>query len=527
MDAIVSRFDPILTHASARQAVSLVALIRRTVDALDRYLPAVFAIVASPVLLFFALYLPAGQVPDEPSHILRADSLRHGVVIGHRIDYAIPNRPDLPKLSTGAIEVDSGLVNAAFFMARNTAQDPLKLTADLFARWHAIPWDNNTEIIAAENVAGYAAIFYIPAAIAFEAAKLAGGSPASAIIAGRLANMAGYLLLGAAALAMARRGRTALLALLLLPMSLSLAASLNQDGLLIGTAALAAALFSCTGPAESRGWPWWAAAGALACVIMAKPPYLPLALLMLLPLPLRRADWANIPALWTRAIGVCVAVAPGLLWATAVTAFVSAPSLWPLLTDPGYHPGPLFPGDRTISLWTTEPRLQLQTLLAEPARFVTLPLQSVAWHIHVGLLQRMFVGILGTLSVTLPEMLYRLWFWALPAAAIADMLADKSGPGMRRTLPDVVLAVLTVVGSLWAILIYYYLTWTKPGWTEIWGFQGRYLIPPVILMLTGLPGFRLRGDAYLRAAAIVAIAAVALVGDKELIQLFLLRHYVP
>jgi uncharacterized membrane protein len=325
---------------------------------------------------------------------------------------------------------------------------------------------------------------------------------------------------------LARRGRTALFALLLLPMSLSLAASLNQDGLLIGTAALAAALLSRTSPTD-RDWPWWIATGALACVIIAKPPYLPLALIMLLPLPVRRADWVDKSALRTRLLGVFLAATPGLLWAAAVEVLVSAPSLWPLLADPGYHPGPLFPGDRSISLWSTAPRLQLQTLLADPARFITLPVQSVAWHIKAGLLQRMFVGILGTLSVALPEMLYRLWFWVLPAALIADVVADKTAAPARRSLPDAALAVLTVIGSLWAILIYYYVTWTKPGWPEIWGLQGRYLIPPVILMLAGLPGFGLRGGAYLRAAAVVVVAAIALIGNKELIQLFLLRYYVP
>jgi hypothetical protein len=527
MSTLVSRLDPILLRASTRRAFPFTALIGRAADALDRYLPALFAIVASPLLLFFALYLPAGQVPDEMSHILRADSLRHGVIIGHLIQYSVRDRPDFPTLPTGAIAVDRGLAKAAYFIKRNTPQDPIKLNADLLARWHAISWENATEDSAAENVAGYAPIFYIPTAIAFEATKLLGRTPASAIIAGRLVNTAGYLLLGVAALALARRGRAALLALLLLPMSLSLAASLNQDGLLIGTAALAAALLSRTSPTEKRQWSWWAAAGTLACVIMAKPPYIPLALLMLLPLPLRRADWADVSALRTRALGACVAALPGLLWAAAVEVCVSAPSLWPLLADPGYHPGPLFPGDRTISLWSAEPRLQLQTLLADPSRFITLPVQSVAWHIEVGLLQRMFVGILGTLSVALPETLYRLWFWLLPAAAIADMLADRSSPGMRRTLPDALMAVLTVISSLWAILIYYYLTWTKPGWPEIWGLQGRYLIPPVILMLAGLPGFGLRGGAYLRAATVVVVAAIALIGDKELIQLFLLRYYVP
>jgi hypothetical protein len=85
---LVSRLYPILLRASTRRAFPFTALIGRATDALDRYLPALFAIVASPVLLFFALYLPAGQVPDEMSHILRADSLRHAS--SSAISFSIP-----------------------------------------------------------------------------------------------------------------------------------------------------------------------------------------------------------------------------------------------------------------------------------------------------------------------------------------------------------------------------------------------------------------------------------------------------
>jgi hypothetical protein len=44
----------------------------------------VFVTFALPLCLFLTLVVPPGQVADEDTHVLRADSLRHGAIVGHR-----------------------------------------------------------------------------------------------------------------------------------------------------------------------------------------------------------------------------------------------------------------------------------------------------------------------------------------------------------------------------------------------------------------------------------------------------------
>jgi hypothetical protein len=383
----------------------LIARMNKAAGALDRNLHFAFLLIAAPLMLFFALAVPVNQVPDEITHILRAESVRLGTLMGHRIDVANPSGQEAPKVRGAAIWVDAGLSDAAFFMPANTPHNPLKITAELLTSWHAIPWANHRVERVAENVAPYPPLFYVPAAIAMAASKLAGAPPASAILAARLANTTYYLLLGSLTLALARSGRAALLALLLLPMSLSLGASCSQDGLLIATAALTAALLSRTGPSAPERWSWWLGAGALACVILAKPPYLPLAALLLFPLPLRRADLADPAAMRARIGAVLLASVPGVLWAACAAAWVSTPFLWPMTDAAPYVPGPLYTGDPSLRLWTTDPSRQLHILLAHPSLFLTLPLvhfQSSMWLIWFA---ATFIGLLGTLTVILPSFL--------------------------------------------------------------------------------------------------------------------------
>ncbi|MBV8915549.1 MAG: hypothetical protein JOZ05_21245, partial [Acetobacteraceae bacterium] len=48
-------------------------------------LPALFLFLVVPMLVFSALIVPTAEVPDEVAHIVRANSLLHGVLIGHRV----------------------------------------------------------------------------------------------------------------------------------------------------------------------------------------------------------------------------------------------------------------------------------------------------------------------------------------------------------------------------------------------------------------------------------------------------------
>jgi hypothetical protein len=128
-----------------------------------------------------------------------------------------------------------------------------------------------------------------------------------------------------------------------------------------------------------------------------------------------------------------------------------------------YTPGPLYTGDPSLRLWTTDPARQLHILLAHPSLFLTLPLvrfQSSMWLIWFA---ATFIGLLGTLTVILPPFLYAAWVWALGAACAADVIVDRAVPGTRRGVPEALTTVAVMLLTTWGILISLYLTWTKLG----------------------------------------------------------------
>src|SRR5271165_6041390 len=46
-----------------------------------------FVLFALPIVIFFDVTVPPGEVPDEQFHILRAASILNGEIIGHRINF--------------------------------------------------------------------------------------------------------------------------------------------------------------------------------------------------------------------------------------------------------------------------------------------------------------------------------------------------------------------------------------------------------------------------------------------------------
>src|ERR1700761_4812161 len=60
-------------------------LVRQAERAEKAILVSLFVVFVLPTGLFLALFIPFGQVPDEPAHVARIDSLLHGEISGHRV----------------------------------------------------------------------------------------------------------------------------------------------------------------------------------------------------------------------------------------------------------------------------------------------------------------------------------------------------------------------------------------------------------------------------------------------------------
>ncbi len=423
-------------------------------------LPFLFLACALPVLVLTALLTPLGQSPDEPAHLVRANSLLHGAFMPAR---EMGMDPDTGKpIQQVGVKIDSGLLAAGFGKTTQVDGRPVVTAVDA-AELPLIPWTHQRIFANIPNTATYFPLAYLPASIGLGAGELFGASPFVCIILARLADAAAYLIIGAATLAVAAYGRAMFLAILLLPMSLFLGATLDQDGILVALTCLA-----CAG--LTRGTPGGRKLGfaAFLVVLLAKPPYLPLLGLFALPLA-----W---PGFWRRTGEVILAGLPVVLWAAIIVLFITVP-----FGKPPYHPGALFTG-ADILMDRTSSAANLHILLADKARFLTLPLHTLALF-GADKLKEM-VGVLGLLQVTFPHWFYGLW-WGVVAFALLG--ASVSPRPERLPVPvcllNGVVVLAVIILTAWLIMISFYLSWTNVGMDFIDGLQGRY----ALLLLPFLP----------------------------------------
>ncbi len=412
--------------------------------------------------------LPLGQAADEAAHAVRVDALSRGRGLGHREGTA------------GGFTTQPTLADVAFKTFPRHPQTRAERDAA-----EAVGWDAPRRFIELGTIATYFPAVYLPAAAAVLAARRLHATPAQAFMAGRRANVLTFALAGAAALALARRGRALIAAVLLLPMSLGLAASLSGDAMMIAMAALAAACLTRCGH-----WEWWAAAALLTLLGLTKPPYAPLLLALA----------AGRPALPVRLGVVALSAALMLGWAAYNQAAVMGTTGWP-----PYAAGPLWPGPPR-QFATTDPAAQLQVLLADPAQATALVVRTLGQETQIW---PNLIGTLGWLNITLPDWLYALWTGALALASLG--LLTERGPGPASALAG----LLGIALGAWAIMLAQYLGWTEVGAAVIAGVQGRYflpLLPFLAVAVLCVRPLRLPGlDAVPIAAGFVSAATVPVV----------------
>jgi hypothetical protein len=139
-----------------------------------------FVLFALPIVIFFDVTVPPGEVPDEPFHILRAASILNGEIIGHRATFPSNGR----SVAVAGVYVDSQLLFAASGLWPMTGET--KMTRTISDRLGGVKWTGNHDFIGAPNTAIYFPAFYVPAALGLGIARLVGVQPFHAIIVGRL-----------------------------------------------------------------------------------------------------------------------------------------------------------------------------------------------------------------------------------------------------------------------------------------------------------------------------------------------------
>jgi hypothetical protein len=452
-----------------------------------------FLLCALPAGLMMAMITPPGQVPDEPAHMGRAAGLLRGAIMGVRkidVDPATGR-----SVAVAGVKADAGLFGAAFGHIELANGAHVVTLADYDAMRNEQA-NHALVFLAIPNTVTYFPAAYAPAALGLAVGLLFKASPYACLTLARFSMLAAFLLLGGLALWVTAYGEALLLAVLLMPMTLFLAGSLNEDGVLIGMACLSAAAFT-RDPARYPRFRLFAIL-ALVLVLASKPPYLPMLGLALV--PLRAAGF------WRRVLRMVIAAVPVLAWLFVVLAYVAVP-----FGRPAYHPGPLFPGDPHIWLTATNAADNLRILLGHPERLLAMPWQMyVFWQVE---LYRGMVGILGLLQLQFPGRYYQIWSYALVAALLGLIFAERQGTESRAAgLLDTALVAAVGFLTCWAVAISLYLNWTDVGSATIDGIQGRYF-------LVMLPFVALAAPAWRRLAvlpAIVPALPVAALGIYDL-----------
>jgi hypothetical protein len=470
-------------------------------------LAATFLLLALPIGAMLAVQWPLGHVADETGHIMRAAGLLHGETIGHR---EVSRPADGEPVVRAMVLTEPALQAVMTVPFALTLFDPMATTRPMVVAAQAVAW-GEPAAVDLKSLAGYFPVFYMPGAIVIGIVRLLGGSPYEAFFAVRLVNLLLFALQGGAALLLTRRGAGLMFCALVLPMSLNLAASASQDGLLLSAIALALAMLSRAAdgaaPVARSGW-YRAALAPIACVAAAKPPYLPVAALLLLPLEGLAAEWRG------RLAATVVACLPALLWIAWAHDISGVPH-----SLPPYEAGPLWPGTRPAMFHATDPAAQLRVLLERPGRVAGIAAATL-WRDRL-LLPEEMIGQLGWLNVLLPGWLYMAWLAALMAAALADFGGfGASAPRWRET--PLVLAVACLCLAL--VMIAQYLTWSPVGYASVEGVQGRYLLPLLALLGQAVPV--VRGGRRLR-WLLLAPVAVAAIDVAVLPRVVIDWYYLP
>lgn len=452
-----------------------------------------FLFCVIPALLAVALFVPLHEVPDEAAHAVRAGGLARGQLLGH---HKVVELPDGSPFNDSGSDADPGLMQVAIEFRHAASLADKHVTWPMLRAELAEPWADRETFVPTNNTASNPPWFYVPAAIGIRLGRIAGAGPFASLILGRLCNAVVYMGLGALALVLARGVRPVLLAVLLLPMSIWLGGSLNQDGPMLVTTALAVALLSRTAGPDDRFY--WIGGLLLSSVIVARPFNLPFAVVMLI-------AGGGVKRLWLRRLaGVALAVVPAILWFVLVRPWAASP----MVLGAPYVAGPLWPGPAGAIFASNDTASQMRVLLADPWRILSLPWAALR---DFGLFRlREMLGVLGQLDVVLPAAAYVLLAAGLIAALLSAMAQTRRDPARGPWSGPLSLAA--ALSTLWLIYIGLYLAWTPVGAVAVEGVQGRYFLPTLLIASLGLPALQMPDGLRRSAEPLVALSALMVAG---------------
>ncbi|KVT41572.1 hypothetical protein WK52_22775 [Burkholderia multivorans] len=462
----------------------------------SRRLGLAFVTAAVPSCIFLALATPPFQTPDAPNHLFRAYQVSRGGLIGKH----------LPDSASGMI--DSGIVAFAGVAVPVAFHHEQKWTRGQATRAADARLTHKEIAVSFVNTAPYPPLNYIPQALAF-AVFGHGNVPLLRIY--RLAcllNAVCAIMMTAIALRIARRTRPIIFVVALLPMTLSLTASVSQDATLIplGFLIVAWADFLCSArefiaPRTAVGLAVLIIAAAIARI-----PYVAFALLFFHP-SLRMARSEGRYGLRRRLIyvGSASCIALGLY-----------------LLQTRLAGGVLREG--------TSMSEQMQYLFSHLSAIPGIAHQTIMT--FVGFYFRSFVGALGWLDTYFPDHFYRIAAVAIMLTFIYGLLRRDPADLSRRAWLETGFGIVPFASASALIFFGLYTYWSPIGAPVVEGVQGRYFLPifPVLGMAVASPvpswindGRYVSGARALIAAAILCFPVF---NFCAIVQVVLERYYI-
>ncbi len=436
----------------------------------------VLVVVAALGTLFAFANAPL-QTPDEFTHFMRAYTVSRGQFV---FDYHYAYPDDVQRLaSTFSAELNDQIQN------QNASGVPQKIaeymaTADL-------PYSGRTYNTSIQII-----VPYLPAAIGIAIARLFGANALIALYAARLCNVAVLALCAWLAVKWAARYRGALIAMILLPMTLYMGASTSYDSMFLACIIL---FFGLLFKEEVFTRDILLLCGVFGIILAIKPLYLPLVLLLFL------IPKENLRTKLPRWSGAALVAAAGLVIYAAgyFYAVLFARDIPPVGNPSGADVG-----------------AQIQFILSNPLRY----LMVFAVDAYSKVLYLTQYGQFGWLDV---DAAWTGFLTPLVLVIVGALYADLSRAYKKS---DKWIHLLTTVLVYGAVVTGFYATWSTLGSTSILGVQARYFIPVLpccvaLLSQCMSPVVRFRSAVNYREemrdeACVYLCSAVALIGVAEL-----------
>ena len=406
---------------------------------------AFFLFLAGFIGLVLVFLTPPFQVPDEPSHFLRAYQVSTGRLYPERLDNGLGGF--VPSSLLSAINT----IDASGVVCNPSKRIDSGSAFNLFGE----PIDES--VTRPCVFANYSPLTYMPQAIGIKLASLFYPNPLALLYAGRMANLMFFLLSMYFAIRTIPVQKSVLALIGLMPMTMFLAASVSSDVFTISVSML---FFAVTVGAALNEGP--VKFGELVTIIL---------LAMCIGQCKHGAYWPL--------VGMVLAIPPeklgGLARFVVFSLCVVFASLIPSLAWFLYIKR-LGEGFLIVKQTVGDP---LGFILSHPLDYLAIFLRT--FYFQFAGLCRMFVGILGWLDTMLPKFVTIAYLLAILTASITHDRRNNYPVGLfQRSI-----GLLVGVGAIIAVGTGLFIAWPQEDMQVLAGLQGRYFIPlaPYFLFL--------------------------------------------